>query len=64
VFLSAETTYGSIAEDLGLPDQWDWEEEGRVDLGQEEVEEILLGLDGAARRAGASRDPDGAPAGD
>jgi phytoene desaturase len=33
VLMSAETTYGCIAEDLGLPDQWDWNEKGRVDLG-------------------------------
>ncbi len=32
VFLSAETTYGCIAKDLGLPDQWDWNEPGRVEL--------------------------------
>jgi len=32
VLLSAETTYGCIAEDLGLADQWDWAEPGRVDL--------------------------------
>ena len=32
VFLSAETTYGCIARDFGLPDQWDWEEQGRVEL--------------------------------
>lgn len=32
VLLSAETTYGCIAEDLGLPDQWDWDEHGRVAL--------------------------------
>jgi phytoene desaturase len=31
VFLSAETTYGCIAKDLGLPDQWDWSEPGRVE---------------------------------
>jgi len=30
--MSAETTYGCIAEDIGLPDQWDWDEPGRVDL--------------------------------
>lgn len=30
VMLSAETTYGCIAEDLGLPDQWDWSEKGSV----------------------------------
>jgi phytoene desaturase len=32
VLLSAEATYGCIAADLALPDQWDWEEPGRVDL--------------------------------
>jgi phytoene desaturase len=32
VMLSAEATYGCIAADLGLPDQWDWDEEGRVAL--------------------------------
>ena len=31
VFLSAETTYGCIAKDLGLPDQWNWDEPGRVE---------------------------------
>lgn len=30
VMLSAETTYGCIARDLGLPDQWDWSQPGRV----------------------------------
>ena len=43
VFMSAETTYGSIAEDFGLPDQWDWSEPGRVDLPEEELREILDG---------------------
>lgn len=32
VFLSAEATYGSIAQDLGLARQWDWSEKGRVEL--------------------------------
>lgn len=32
VLMSAETTYGCIAEDMGLPDQWDWDAPGRVDL--------------------------------
>lgn len=32
VFLSAETTYGCIAEDLGLEDQWDWTVPGKVEL--------------------------------
>jgi phytoene desaturase len=41
VFMSAETTYGSIAEDFGLPDQWDWNERGRVALQEEELKEVL-----------------------
>lgn len=32
VLLSAEATYGCVAADLGLPDQWDWDEPGRVAL--------------------------------
>ncbi len=32
VLLSAETTYGCVAEDLGLPHQWDWDEPGRAEL--------------------------------
>jgi phytoene desaturase len=32
VFLSAETTYGCMARDLGLPDQWDWTQQGQVIL--------------------------------
>ncbi len=43
VFMSAETTYGSIAEDFDLPDQWDWSEAGRVDLPEEELREVLDG---------------------
>jgi phytoene desaturase len=34
VMLSAEATYGCIASDFGLPDQWDWNEPGRVELSQ------------------------------
>ncbi len=34
VLMSAETTYGCIAHDHGLPDQWDWDEPGRVALGE------------------------------
>ncbi|MGW8267531.1 MAG: phytoene desaturase family protein, partial [Longimicrobiales bacterium] len=64
VFLSAEATYGSIAEDLGLPDQWDRDEVGRVELPEEEQEEILRRLDRAARRAGQRLDPGRVPAGD
>ncbi len=45
VFLSAETTYGSIAEDHDLPDQWDWNERGRVDLSPDELEEIFSKLE-------------------
>ncbi len=37
VLMSAETTYGCIAEDLGLPDQWDWNEKGRVALHDAEM---------------------------
>jgi phytoene desaturase len=32
VLLSAETTYGCVAADLNLPDQWDWDEPGGVAL--------------------------------
>ncbi len=32
VVLSAESTYGCIAEDFGLPDQWDWSVPGTVRL--------------------------------
>ncbi|UCC23919.1 MAG: phytoene desaturase [Gemmatimonadales bacterium] len=51
VMLSAETTYGCIARDLGLPDQWDWNEKGSVRFGPGrglQHDEAL-----AARRAGA-----------
>ncbi len=47
VLMSAEATYGSIAEDLGLPDQWDWSEKGRVSLPEEELEEIMAGFEAA-----------------
>ena len=36
VLLSAETTFGCIAEDWGLPDQWDWAEPGRAAMGEAE----------------------------
>jgi phytoene desaturase len=45
VFLSAETTYGSIAEDLELPAQWDWGEKGRVGLSETEMAEIRQRLE-------------------
>jgi phytoene desaturase len=35
VMLSAETTYGCIADDLGLPDQWPWDEPASVALAPE-----------------------------
>ncbi len=54
VLMSAEATYGSIAEDLGLPDQWDWTEEGRVRLPEEELEEILDAFELAQSTLGAS----------
>ena len=38
VLLSAEATYGCIAEDLGLADQWDWNEPGRASLHPERFE--------------------------
>ncbi len=43
VLLSAETTYGCIAEDLGLPDQWDWNEPGRVALAPAEAAPVAGG---------------------
>ncbi len=52
VLLSAETTYGSIAEDLGLPAQWNWEEEGRAELDEDQLREILARLEGNLPRAG------------
>jgi phytoene desaturase len=45
VLLSAETTYGCIAEDFGLPDQWDWDEPGRVSLDDSALEEAAERLD-------------------
>jgi hypothetical protein len=32
VLLGAEATYGCIARDLGLPQQWDWSRKGEVAL--------------------------------
>ena len=52
VLLSAETTYGCIAEDLGLPDQWDWDEPGRVALDD---------VQAAARESGVLPAPDEDP---
>ena len=50
VFMSAETTYGSIAQDFGLEDQWDWNEAGRVDLDEDDLGEILEGPEATAAR--------------
>jgi phytoene desaturase len=47
VLLSAETTYGCIAEDLGLPDQWDWSRPGKVILADEASEELETAASGA-----------------
>lgn len=45
VFLSAETTYGCIAKDYGLADQWDWNTPGRVEWdeleGKHEAAEVI-----------------------
>jgi phytoene desaturase len=46
VLLSAETTYGCIADDVGLPDQWDWDEPGRADLSEDVLREIETALVG------------------
>lgn len=45
VLMSAETTYGSIAEDFHLPDQWDWSQKGQVAFTKDEVSEILEKLE-------------------
>ncbi len=45
VFLSAETTYGCIAKDLGLPDQWDWNEPGRVEWEDAEGQHLAAAPD-------------------
>jgi phytoene desaturase len=42
VLLSAETTYGCIAEDHSLPDQWDWDEPGRAALRPEATDPANL----------------------
>jgi phytoene desaturase len=53
VFLSAETTYGSIAEDHDLPDQWDWDEPGKVELSEAELREIMEKLEALESEATA-----------
>ncbi|MDX1494630.1 MAG: phytoene desaturase family protein [Longimicrobiales bacterium] len=44
VILSAETTYGCIAADLGLDDQWDWDEPASVALAPELEDEVVPAL--------------------
>lgn len=41
VLLSAETTYGCIAADLGLEDQWDWDEPASVALDPEIADRVV-----------------------
>ncbi len=55
VVLSAETTYGCIAEDFGLPDQWAWTEPGDVRLaaGREPALDAVPESAGAAPQAPA-----------
>jgi len=53
VLLSAEATFGSIAEDLGLEDQWDWNEKGRVAFSDEEMQKVLGNSPMAASRSGS-----------
>jgi phytoene desaturase len=64
VILSAETTYGCIAEDLGLEDQWNWAEPGDVRMDRdrgpthEEAMAILEAAAGAEMLAGAGASDD------
>ena len=44
VMLSAETTYGCIAKDFGLDDQWPWDEPASVALAPELHDEIVPSL--------------------
>ena len=46
VLLSAETTYGCIATDRGLPDQWSWSTQGTVALDPELEAGIVSSLEG------------------
>jgi phytoene desaturase len=65
VMLSAETTYACVAEDLGLPDQWDWSEPASVALAPELEGEVVHSLrndDGAAATEDRTESPAGAGA--
>ncbi len=44
VILSAETTYGCIAADHGLEDQWDWDEPASVALDAELEDRVVAAL--------------------
>ncbi|MDH3424717.1 MAG: phytoene desaturase family protein, partial [Gemmatimonadota bacterium] len=44
VILSAETTYGCVAQDLGLDDQWNWDEPATVALPAELQAQVLSAL--------------------
>ncbi|MBT8487984.1 MAG: phytoene desaturase, partial [Gemmatimonadetes bacterium] len=44
VILSAETTYGCIADDHGLEDQWDWDEPASVALDAEIEDQVVAAL--------------------
>ena len=64
VILSAETTYGCIAEDLGLPDQWDWNEKGTVRFGPGRGPQHDEALEALRDGASESSAPSTAAAGD
>jgi phytoene desaturase len=71
VILSAETTYGCIAEDLGLADQWDWKAKGTVRFGPgrgTQHDEAIAALKAAGADSPSSVEiettPSTAPAGD
>ena len=44
VMLSAETTYACIADDIGLPDQWPWDEPASVALAPELEDAVVHSL--------------------
>jgi phytoene desaturase len=67
VILSAETTYGCIAEDFGLDDQWDWNEPGDVRMDPERGpthEEAMAMLRAAAAAGFVVQGPAGGSADD
>jgi len=52
VLLSAETTYGCIAADRGLADQWSWNTQGTVALDPDLQSEIVQSLEPPVDTAG------------